>query len=160
LTNMNIYEIINPMKDETAVNLYESARDRLRSLIAQEKNAQEQISHWSPIVEKLAILAGEEVPADVQERVNALNKVKRSSEMAVEDLGLTDAIRWVFKEPLILPLTPTQVRDRLAAMGFDLTKYTHMMPPIHNTLKRMKENGEIREVDAPLGLGKAFESSK
>ena len=148
------------MKDETAVNLFESARDRLRSLIVQEKEVQEQIGHWGPIVEKLAALAGEELPADVQERVNALNKVKRSSEMAVEDLGLTDAIRWVFKEPLILPLTPTQVRDRLADMGFDLTKYSHMMPPIHNTLKRMKENGEIREVDAPLGLGKAFEASR
>jgi len=148
------------MKDETAVSLYESARDRFRSLIAQEQKAQEQISHWGPIVEKLATLAGEELPADVQERVNALNKVKRTSEMAVEDLGLTDAIRWVFKQPLILPLTPTQVRDRLAEMGFDLTKYTHMMPPIHNTLKRMKENGEIREVDAPLGLGKAFEAAK
>lgn len=155
-----MYEIFIKMKDETAVSVYESARNRLRSLIAQEKEAQEQISHWGPIVEKLATLAGEELPADVQERVNALNKVKRTQEMAVEDLGLTDAIRWVFKQPLILPLTPTQVRDRLAEMGFDLTKYTHMMPPIHNTLKRMKENGEIQEVDAPLGLGKAFEAAR
>jgi len=148
------------MKDETAVSLYESARNKLRSLIAQEKEVQEQISHWGPIVDKLAILAAEELPPDVQERMNALNKVKRQSEMGVEDLGLTDAIRWVFKQPIILPLTPTQVRDRLAEMGFDLSKYTHMMPPIHNTLKRMKENGEIREVDAPLGLGKAFEARK
>lgn len=146
------------MKDETAVSLYESARDRFRSLIIQEKEAQEQISHWGPIVEKLATLAGEELPADVQDRINALNKVKLGSQ--VEDLGLTDAIRWVFKQPMLLPLTPTQIRDRLAEMGFDLTKYTHMMPPIHNTLKRMKENGEIREVDAPLGLGRAFEAAR
>jgi hypothetical protein len=146
------------VKDETAVSLYESARDRFRSLIIQEKEAQEQISHWGPIVEKLATLAGEELPADVQDRINALNKVKLGSQ--VEDLGLTDAIRWVFKQPMLLPLTPTQIRDRLAEMGFDLTKYTHMMPPIHNTLKRMKENGEIREVDAPLGLGKAFEAAR
>ena len=146
------------MKDETAVSLYESARDKLQNLITQEKYAQEQISHWAPIVEKLAALAGEELPSDVQERINELNKVKQGSQ--VEDLGLTDAIRWGFKEPMLLPLTPTGVRDRLAAMGFDLSKYAHMMPPIHNTLKRMKENGEIREVDAPLGLGKAFESAR
>ena len=37
---------------------------------------------------------------------------------------------------------------------------SYVMPPIHNTLKRMREAGEIREVDAPLGLGKAFESAK
>jgi len=146
------------MKDETAISLYESARDRLRSLITQEKEVQEQITHWGPIVEKLATLAGEKLPADVQERVEALNKVKPGSE--VEDLGLTDAIRWVFKQPMLLPLTPTGVRDRLAEMGFDLSKYTHMMPPIHNTLKRMKEAGEIREVEGLGGLGRAFVPGK
>jgi hypothetical protein len=103
-------------------------------------------------------LAGEELPGDVQERIDALNKVKLGSQ--VEDLGLTDAIRWVFKQPTLLPLTPTDVRDRLAEMGFDLSKYTHMMPPIHNTLKRMKEAGEIREVPGVGGLGRAFEASK
>ena len=126
--------------------------------MGQENEIQEQISHWGPIVEKLATLAGEQVPTDIQLRLNALNNAKRASE--VEDLGLTDAIRWVFKQPIILPLTPTDVRDRLAELGFDLSKYAHMMPPIHNTLKRMKENGEIVEVDAPLGLGRAFRSSK
>lgn len=146
------------MKDETAVSLYESARDRLRSLIAQEREAQEQISHWGPIVEKLAALAGEELPSDVQERIDLLNKAKLGSQ--VEDLGLTDAIRWVFKQPMLVPLTPTGVRDCLAEMGYDLSKYTHMMPPIHNTLKRMKEAGEIREVEGLGGLGKAFVRAK
>jgi hypothetical protein len=146
------------MKDETAVSLYESARDRLRSLIVHEKEAQEQISHWGPIVEKLAVLAGEELPPDVRERIDALNKMKLGSQ--VEDLGLTDAIRWAFKQPTLLPLTPTDVRDRLAEMGFDLSKYTHMMPPIHNTLNRMKENGEIREVPGMGGLGRAFELAR
>ena len=50
-------------------------------------------------------------------------------------MGLTEAIRWVFRQPLLLPLTPTQVRDRMAEMGYDLSKYKHVMPPIHNTLK-------------------------
>jgi hypothetical protein len=146
------------MKDEIAVSLYESARDKFRSLITQESEAQEQISHWGPIVEKLAVLAGEELPPEVQQRIEALNKMKRG--VPVEDMGLTNAIRWVFKQPIILPLTPTQVRDHLAEMGYDLTKYAHMMPPIHNTLKRMKEAGEIREVDGMLGLGKAFVAAR
>lgn len=146
------------VKDEIAVSLYESARDKFRSLIAQESEAQEQISHWGPIVEKLALLAGEEMPPEVQQRIEALNKMKRG--VPVEDMGLTNAIRWVFKQPIILPLTPTQVRDHLAEMGYDLTKYAHMMPPIHNTLKRMKDAGEIREVNGLLGLGKAFEAAR
>jgi hypothetical protein len=61
---------------------------------------------------------------------------------------------------LLLPLTPTGVRDHLAQMGYELDKYKHVMPPIHNTLKRMKEAGEIREVDNVGGLGKAFVSGK
>ena len=75
-------------------------------------------------------------------------------------MGLTEAIRWVFRQPLLLPLTPTGVRDRLAEMGYELEKYKHVMPPIHNTLKRMKEAGEIKEVDGLGGIGKAYVSSK
>lgn len=142
------------MKDETAFTMYESARDRLRGLVQQENEIAEQISHWAPIVEQLARLAGETIPPDLQNRISQLTSVKHA--LLPEDMGLTEAIRWVFKQPLILPLTPTQVRDHLAEMGYDLGKYAHMMPPIHNTLKRMKEAGEIKEVDNPVGLGKAF----
>ena len=75
-------------------------------------------------------------------------------------MGLTEAIRWVFRQPLLLPLTPTGVRDHLAKMGYELEKYKHVMPPIHNTLKRMKEAGEIREVEGLGGIGRAFVSEK
>lgn len=154
LTNMKYNVKLTRMKDETAFTMYESARDRLRGLVQQENEIAEQISHWAPIVEQLARLAGETIPPDLQNRISQLTSVKHA--LLPEDMGLTEAIRWVFKQPLILPLTPTQVRDHLAEMGYDLGKYAHMMPPIHNTLKRMKEAGEIKEVDNPVGLGKAF----
>ena len=47
------------------------------------------------------------------------------------------------------------VRDRMAEMGYDLSKYKHVMPPIHNTLKRMKEAGEIKEVEGIGGIGQS-----
>ena len=146
------------MSDETAAKMYESARDRLLELLRQEKEVKDQISHWVPIVEQLAKLAGETVDPEIVSRINELNKVK---EVRIgEEMGLTEAIRWVFRQPLILPLTPTGVRDKLAEMGYDLGKYAFVMPPIHNTLKRMKEAGEIKEVDNVGGLGKAFVSGK
>jgi hypothetical protein len=52
------------------------------------------------------------------------------------------------------------VRDELAKMGYDLEKYAFVMPPIHNTLKRMKEAGEIKEVEGLGGLGKAYVSAR
>jgi hypothetical protein len=146
------------MSDETAAKMYESARDRLLELLKQEKEATEQISHWAPIVEQLAKLCGEAVDPEIVNRINELNKVNQTG--VGEEMGLTEAIRWVFRQPLMLPLTPTQVRDHLAEMGYDLEKYAHVMPPIHNTLKRMKEAGEIKEVDNVGGLGKAFISAK
>jgi hypothetical protein len=79
---------------------------------------------------------------------------------AGQEMGLREAIRWVFRQPLILPLTPTQVRDHMAEMGYDLSKYKHVMPPIHNTLKRMKEAGEIKEVEGIGGIGRAFVSAR
>jgi hypothetical protein len=142
------------MSDETAAKMYESARDRLLELMRQEKDAKDQISHWAPIVEQLAKLCGATVDPEIVSRINELNKVNHTG--VGEEMGLTEAIRWVFRQPLMLPLTPTQVRDHLAEMGYDLEKYAFVMPPIHNTLKRMKEAGEIKEVDNVGGLGKAF----
>ena len=145
------------MSDETAAKMYESAKIKLFDLIKQEKVIKEHISHWVPIVEQLAKVAGEELEPEI---ANKIKQLKQESEAgAGTEMGLTEAIRWVFRQPLVLPLTPTQVRDRLAEMGYDLEKYAHVMPPIHNTLKRMKEAGEIKEVEGMGGLGKAFVKS-
>jgi hypothetical protein len=146
------------MSDETAAKMYESARDRLLELLRQEKEAKDQISHWAPIVEQLAKLCGATVDPEIVNRINELNKVNQTG--VGEEMGLTEAIRWVFRQPLMLPLTPTQVRDHLAEMGYDLEKYAYVMPPIHNTLKRMKEAGEIKEVEGLGGIGRAFVSAK
>src|SRR6476660_2077613 len=155
---MNLFCISKFMSDETAAKMYESARDRLLELIRQEKDAKDQISHWAPMVEQLAKLTGATVDPEIVNRINELNKVNQTG--VGEEMGLTEAIRWVFRQPLILPLTPTQVRDRMAEMGYDLDKYKHVMPPIHNTLKRMKEAGEIKEVEGLGGIGRAYESAK
>ena len=148
------------MTDETASRMFESARDRLRELLRQEAEIKDQISHWGPIVEQLARLTGETVEPDIASRINELRQAESGEAGAGQEMGLTEAIRWVFRQPLMLPLTPTQVRDHMAEMGYDLSKYKHVMPPIHNTLKRMKEAGEIREVEGIGGIGRAFVSAR
>jgi hypothetical protein len=151
------------MPDETATKMYESARERLLELIRQETETREQISHWGPIVEQLARLSGAAVDPDIANKINELKNDEADgagASGAGREMGLTEAIRWVFRQPLLLPLTPTQVRDHLAQMGYELDRYKHVMPPIHNTLKRMKEVGEIKEVDGLGGIGRAFVSAK
>src|SRR5579859_1412909 len=146
------------MADETAIKMYESARDRLKELLRQEAETKEQISHWGPVVEQLAKLAGEALEPEIASRINDLKQ--EGERLAGQEMGLTEAIRWVFRQPLLAPLTPTQVRDRMAEMGYDLGKYKHVMPPIHNTLKRMKEAGEINEVEGIGGIGRAYVSAR
>jgi hypothetical protein len=148
------------MADETALKMYESARERLKELLRQEIEVKDQITHWGPIVEQLARLIGETVDPEIANRINELKQDEASAQGAGQEMGLTEAIRWVFRQPLLLPLTPTQVRDRMAEMGYDLEKYKYVMPPIHNTLKRMKEAGEIREVEGLGGIGRAYTSAK
>ena len=143
------------------MKMYESAMDRLKELLRQETEVKEQISHWGPIVEQLARLTGETIDPDIAGRINELKQNnEEAAQGAGQEMGLTEAIRWVFRQPMVLPLTPTQVRDRMAEMGYDLDKYKHVMPPIHNTLKRMKEAGEIREVEGVGGIGRAFVSAR
>jgi hypothetical protein len=144
------------MKDETATKMYELARERLQELLRKEAEIKEQIFGWVPVVEQLARLCGETMDQELVKRANPAS----NPEIAGQDMGLTESIRWVFRQGHILPLTPVQVRHELAQMGYDVEKYKHVMPPIHNTLNRLKEAGEIKEVDGLGGLGKAFVSAR
>ena len=56
--------------------------------------------------------------------------------------GLTDACRVVLRSGL--PMTATDVRDRLRSIGFDLSKYSSELAAIHTVLRRLNEAGELR----------------
>ncbi len=62
--------------------------------------------------------------------------------------GLTDACRTVLRNAGI-PMSPTEVRDRLAAIGVDLSKYSNELAAIHTVLRRLNDSGELRFIAAP-----------
>jgi hypothetical protein len=41
-------------------------------------------------------------------------------------------------------MTPADVRDRLLAIGVDLSGYTNPLSAIHTVLKRLRQAGELR----------------
>jgi hypothetical protein len=57
-------------------------------------------------------------------------------------MGLTDACRLVTRGGV--PMTPADVRARLLAIGFDLSKYANDLAAIHTILKRLNGSGELR----------------
>jgi hypothetical protein len=56
--------------------------------------------------------------------------------------GLTDACRVVLRSGV--PMSATDVRDRLQAIGFDLSKYSSQLAAVHTVLRRLNESGEVR----------------
>jgi len=58
-------------------------------------------------------------------------------------LGLTDAIRLVVRGAGV-PMTPTEVRDRLRGIGFDVSKYVNDLAAVHTILRRLNQSGELR----------------
>ena len=58
-------------------------------------------------------------------------------------IGLTDACRLIVRGAGV-PVTPMEVRDRIKAIGFDLSKYSNDLAAIHTILKRLNESGELR----------------
>src|SRR5207247_6819361 len=63
--------------------------------------------------------------------------------------GLTDAVRLIMRGGV--PMTPIEVRDRLHAIGFDVSKYSNDLAAVHTILKRLNESGELRFI--PRGVG-------
>jgi len=64
--------------------------------------------------------------------------------------GLTDACRVVLRGAGH-PMTPLEVRDRLEAIGFDLSKYSSSLAAIHTVLKRLQGAGELQFVELDSG---------
>jgi len=63
-------------------------------------------------------------------------------------VGLTDACRLVYRNAGV-PLSPTDVRERLRSIGFDLSAYSNEMSAIHTVLRRLNVAGELRAMATP-----------
>jgi hypothetical protein len=48
-------------------------------------------------------------------------------------------------------MTPSEVRDRLQAIGYDLSVYSNALAAIHTTLKRLADAKELHTADATPG---------
>jgi hypothetical protein len=64
-------------------------------------------------------------------------------------LSITDAVRLAMRAGV--PMTPPEVRDRLLAIGVDLSSYANELAVIHTVLRRLNEAGEIRIIPKPGG---------
>jgi hypothetical protein len=64
-------------------------------------------------------------------------------------LGLTDACRMILRRGD--PMTPVEVRNRLTAIGIDMSKYANDLAAVHTILKRLNDSGELRFIPRTPG---------
>jgi hypothetical protein len=79
--------------------------------------------------------------SEVSESINSLSRLCGLTPNV--SVGLTDSCRLVLRNGG-LPMTPIEIRDRLAAFGFDMSKYANDLSAIHTVLKRLNHAGEIK----------------
>jgi hypothetical protein len=124
------------MEVSTYRQTLEAAKSEMGELLMQRKEIDERISKLAPVIEYLSVLCDEILPPPPD--------LEMPSDLATESLSY--AIRLAFKAAVPGSLTPTEVRDQLRAANFNLDKYENELPPIHNTIKRLKGQGEIEEI--------------
>lgn len=89
--------------------------------------------------------------AEIAQTIGTLSRL--CGLVATVPLGLTDACRLVVRGAGV-PVTPMEVRDRIKAIGFDLSKYSNNLAAIHTILKRLNVSGELRFIPRGTEPGK------
>ena len=133
---------LKPLKEALVVatqklNEFVSARaeiDKQRAAIDAE------IIHWKQLVDCLRTVSEDEDedPSDVE--VSAFVGGRPGKRM----IKFTDAVRLVLQQNRNVAVTPPDIRDGLTNLGFQFSKYRQPLTPIHNCLKRLEEQGEVR----------------
>jgi hypothetical protein len=65
------------------------------------------------------------------------------NEPAQPELGLTDAVRSVLRGS-VEALAPTDVKERVEALGVKLSSHSNALASVHTVLRRLAQSGEAR----------------
>jgi hypothetical protein len=86
--------------------------------------------------------------AQLHETIGALTRL--CGDTPTVPWGLTEACRVVLQRGG-RPLSALEVRDRLRAIGFDLSRYANDLAAIHTVLKRLHQGGQALSVAGASG---------
>lgn len=127
------------MAQGTYRHALDAAKREYQDLVAQRDILQKRISNLERTIENLAGLCGESISFSD----TPANNWARS-------MGFTDAIRTSLKIAG-KPLTAVEVKERIEAGGFQLSKYHNPHSSIHSILRRLADAGEASLSAGPGG---------
>jgi archaellum component FlaC len=73
----------------------------------------------------------------LQQTAAGLAKTLGEQYEAEDELGLTEAIRRVFRQNPEKNFVPVEIRDELEQMGYNVEKYGNILASIHSVIKRL-----------------------
>jgi hypothetical protein len=134
------FDIKSGMDTPSYENALVAASDEMRELLQQRSAIDARINQLKKTVEALTALV---FP-------NAVDAPSYAEEIGMgAELGITEAIRQVLRESKT-PLSAVEIKMALTIRGVDLS-YANPGTVIHNTLIRLKKQGEIIGVRNPAG---------
>lgn len=118
-----------PYKQQVATGM-----EQIRNLQAERKGIDEKICKFRDLIRANANLLPDE---EKEATLAALDEI-------LEPMGLTAATRRVLRSAGQAGLTPREVRDKVADIGFDLRTQSNPLASIHTVLKRLVASEEAR----------------
>lgn len=140
------YPSVDIMEDTDFKGMFSRAKEALESLDITIANLDEELAKArrqrvaaAVVYNAVAPLVGEQLlPADSDILLPVLDPQR------VKTSGITVAIRYVLDASIKENFTPAQMRDRLAEIGWDWSKYTNPLATVHTTLTRLAEAGKAK----------------
>jgi hypothetical protein len=115
---------------------YEDAKNRLKALAKQRDVIDREMQGLIRIMEGAQIIESPAEPAKVP-------VIPEGTE--ADSTGFTKTVRLILSRSR-MPLVPTEIRDALESMGVEASSPKVLLIHVHNTLRRLFENGEIEQV--------------
>jgi hypothetical protein len=126
------------MSEQTYLKAYKAAQKEYEELQAKRAEIDSRLARVRQIVLSLARLVGDEQVTDSD----------------LVDSGLTEAVGKVLRVTGA-SLTPAQIRDELARMGFDIKRFKSIIPSITKVLERLSKKGHV-DIGKQRGSKKKF----
>lgn len=127
-----------PMKNYRHM-LYEAKQDLAHHLVKRQKLDQE-IARRQAVVAELQNLCAEQDKRSFEQSIERVIKADLK-------VGITDAVRVILQENFF-PMTTIELKEKIAARKFNLTRYANPLAVIHTILKRLIQSGDVRVAPA------------
>jgi hypothetical protein len=141
LNYLPVFGIIDSVMVDPINAALETAHQKLNQLLTDRVRIDKEIVEWKQLVDSLLAVSqsDESDPSDVE----LGDFIAR--ELGTKALKFTDGVRMVLSQNASrkVPISVPEIRDQLINLGFDFAKYAQQLVPIHNTLKRLEEQGEV-----------------